>query len=162
MRSSFSRRGARLTGVQSCPEATGFRKGPAGSAQPGALPLFLLPCAASSRPKPSSPCVGEASGLCIRPGSVGLALAGIGSGWGGGRGGEEGPDNKGDIQGLCWSRRGEWKATVCRSVQPWQGSRGLIRKCCSPSASGAGTEPCAHRTELPLWGGAGVPPAPGL
>ena len=104
MRSSFSRRGARLTGVQSCPEATGFRKGPAGSAQPGALPLFLLPCAASSRPKPSSPCVGEASGLCIRPGSVGLALAGIGSGWGGGRGGEEGPDNKGDIQGLCWSR----------------------------------------------------------
>lgn len=35
---------------------------------------------------------------------MGLALAGNGSGWGGGCGGEEGPDNKGYIQGLHWSR----------------------------------------------------------
>lgn len=37
------------------------------------------------------------------------------------------------------------------AIQPWQSSRGLIRKCCSLPASGAGMEPCAHRTELPLW-----------
>lgn len=35
--------------------------------------------------------------------SARLALAGNGNGWGGGRGGEEGPDNKGYIQGLRWS-----------------------------------------------------------
>lgn len=40
----------------------------------------------------------------VFPEPVGLALAESGSGCGGGREAEEGPDNKGYIQGLHWSR----------------------------------------------------------
>lgn len=116
----------------------------------------LLPCAASNRPEQQQALRGR--GLwAVYPAPVGPALAGSGSGWGGDCGGEEGPDNKGYIQGLHWSweRRME-SYSLLEPSSLGRAARGLIRKCSLP-ASGAGMEPCAHRTELPLWRWLGVP-----
>lgn len=84
--------------------------------------------------------MGEASGQSIR--LVGQAPVGNGSGWGEAVQERRGLTTRATFKACTAAGQGEWKATACRSVQPWQGGRGLIRKCCSlPEALGQSPVP---------------------
>lgn len=106
--------------------------------------------------------MGEASGLFIRLGSVGLALAGNGSGWGGGRGGEEGPDNKGDIQGLRWSRARRMESYSLSQRPALAGRSGPYKEMLFSLSQWGWDGALCPQDRAALVGGARVPPAPGL
>lgn len=118
--------------------------------EPCILLLFLLPCAASTRLEQRQALPGR--GLwAVYPAQWGWLWQGLEVGGVGALEERRSLTTRTTFKACSGAGWGEWKATVCQSVQPWQGHWGLIRKCCSLPASGAGTEPCAHRTELPLW-----------
>lgn len=93
---------------------------------------------------------------------MGLALAGNGSGWGGGRGGEEGPDNKGDIQGLRWSRARRMESYSLSERPALAGRSGPYKEMLFSLSQWGWEGALCPQDRAALVGGAGVPPAPGL
>lgn len=106
--------------------------------------------------------MGEALGCCPA-GLRGAGWQGNGSGWGGGRGGEEGPDNKGDIQGLRWSRARKENGKLQSVERPAQlGAVEPYKEMLFSLSQWGWAEALCPRDRAALVGGAEVPPAPGL
>ena len=78
------------------------------------------------------------------------------------RGGEEGPDNKGDIQGLRWSRARRMESYSLSERPALAGRSGPYKEMLFSLSQWGWDGALCPQDRAALVGGARVPPAPGL